>query len=88
MNPPIPESNQIICPYCLNSSSDLMEPVTILRWFCSVCARIFEIEESNEPSRQNNPSSGNTREEVSPNGYKRVDGAVIRDCDGYYFPKN
>jgi hypothetical protein len=42
---------QIQCQYCQNDDASLMEPVTILRWYCSVCARVFEIGELYDSTR-------------------------------------
>ena len=33
----------IHCNHCQNDDASMMEPVTLLRWYCSVCARIFDI---------------------------------------------
>ena len=88
--PPLPPSNLIVCPFCQNNDGAMMEPVTIIRWFCNVCSKIFEVnmEVVSEPSRPNSSSHEDLKRKASSNGCERVDGSVLRDCDGYYSPED
>jgi ribosomal protein S27E len=56
------------CIHCKNEDMDLMEPVTIIRWYCKVCSKVFEV--TNDPLTEGKKGRGNTENKI-PESHRR-----------------
>lgn len=56
----------IKCPHCQNDDSSLLEPISLMIWFCTVCARPFQIDdgEPNDPITNRQKDRKTTDEKV------------------------